>query len=271
MRTRYGYERPRLIDEQLIVRAVAEAHLIEDDIVEVLDVLRRVELRTNAYHRELSMTRPMDNPDLVGFLGRWAAEETEHGRALSLVAAARGYPTHIEQTRSDSSSVFRHHRSTMRRNYVVAELLPTSFLAIHMTVGAINEWMVHFVYRCIAELTVSPALADLLQALAVQESHHAGQYRIRADRALASSRTARFLVRHYLDTRWEIVGDDVAHYDGHLKVFHLLSPHPKWDERLDLIDSRVACLPGLDGVRPIHRARSKFPTRHVVGSGPAFT
>lgn len=254
----YGAGRPKLIDAALVVQAAEHAEEIEPDLVPILDMLRRVELRTNAYHRELVGTRPVDDPHLAAFLQRWAAEEMEHGRALSSVVEARGYASAEQQLTADAQISQSQHRRTIRVNRVVSEIVPTPFLAIHMTVGLMNEWTAHFIYRCLADMTDSESLRNLLMALSRQESHHAGEYRKRAVGALDRSRAARAGVRAYLRSTWSPVGEDVLGVDGHSQIYGLLAEHPKWQHYLELCDERIARLPGLDRTTPYADAQGAF-------------
>lgn len=254
----YGEGRPRLIEPELVIRAAQHAHEIEDDILPILDMLRRVELRTNAYHRELVGTRPVDDPHLAAFLQCWAAEEMEHGRALSAVVAARGYASAEEQLVLDAEVCQSQHRRTIRQNRMVSELLPTPFLAIHMTVGLMNEWTAHFIYKCLADMTGSAPLRDLLMALSRQESSHAGQYRQRAVGALEQSRAARTAVRAYLRSTWSPVGEDVLGVEAHGQVYALVAQHSDWQRYLELCDQRIARLPGLSRVTPYADAQVAF-------------
>ena len=245
-----GGGRPILVDPELVAAAVRDASRIDPDMVAILDLLRRVELRTNAYHRELVGTRPVDDPHVAAFLQRWAAEEMEHGHALSSVVAARGYPSTEVQLGIDAQACQAQHRRTMRQNRVISQLMPSSFLATHMTVGLMNEWTAHFIYRCLADMTGSVPLRQLLEALSRQESHHAGQYRRRAVEALEQNQTARVAVRMYLRNSWSPVGEDVLGVEAQGQIYNYLGQHPKWTHFLDVCDERIGKLPGLNGFTP---------------------
>jgi len=258
MKRIYGDGRPKLVDPDVVVRAAEHADQIEPELVPALDMLRRVELRTNAYHRELVGTRPVDDPHLADFLQRWAAEEMEHGRALSAVVAARGYAPAEEQLVVDAQACQSQHRRTIRQNRIVSELMPTPFLAIHMTVGLMNEWTAHFIYQCLADMTASEPLSDLLVALSRQESQHAGEYRQRAVGALERSRAARAAVRTYLRSTWSPVGEDVLGVEAHHQIYELVAQHPKWQHYLEVCDQRIARLPGLKGATPYADAQVGF-------------
>ena len=163
-----------------------------------------IEHHTIAYLRELLATRAVDDPRVAEFLACWFYEETAHGRALAEVLDACG---HV-----GSNSPRRPHGLRARGEAMaiaaISGLWP-GFVALHMTWGAINELTALTAYRRLAARADHPALSDLIDRIARDESRHFGFYFAQARQRLAASPRARAVVRALVDRFWAPVGSGV--------------------------------------------------------------
>lgn len=163
-----------------------------------------IEHHTIAYLRELLATRAVDDPQVAEFLACWFYEEAAHGRALAEVLEVCGHPAQASPRRPHG----------LRARVEAAAIAAVSgvwpgFVALHMTWGAINELTALTAYRQLAARADHPALSDLLDRIARDESRHFGFYFEQARRRLAASSRARGVVRALVDRFWAPVGSGV--------------------------------------------------------------
>ncbi len=129
-----------------------------------------------------------------------------------------------------------------------------SFVALHMTWGAVNEWTTQAGYARLAALEGHPVLSDLLRRIMKQEGRHIDYYASEARRRLAESPGARRLTRQSLRRLWRPVGSGVMpRGEVAFLVRHLFSGD---DGRrtVDRIDRRVDQLPGQEGLHLVATA-----------------
>ena len=88
-------------------------------------------------------------------------------------------------------------------------LAGSSWTAIHMSWGAINEWTTQAGYARLATLSGHPMLAEVLGRIMRQEGRHINFYASQAEERLGSDRRAQRLTRFALQRFWNPVGSDV--------------------------------------------------------------
>ena len=129
----------------------------------------------------------------------------------------------------------------------ISALLP-SFVAVHMTWGAVNEWTTQAGYAQLARRSGHPVLGELLRRIMRQEGRHIDVYAGEARRRLAASRGAQRATRVALARLWSPVGAGVMP-DGEVRflVRHLFGGDDG-REVAARIDRRIDALPGLGGI-----------------------
>lgn len=248
--------------EQTAALDISDLHLgqfsqqpLDPDTLRCIRYMYDVENHTVCYLRDLLVTPAHQDPDITAFLTLWSFEEYWHGEALGRVLSAHG--------ESSDQRI----RTTRRRLGVKDRLTPLahlagsaaageSFIAIHMSWGAINEWTTQAGYARLAARSGHPLLAEILRRIMKQEGRHIDFYASQANRRLADDRKARVITRWALKHLWSPVGSGVMPpAETRFLIRHLFAG----DEgrvMAERIDRRIDRLPGLAGLRLIQGAAS---------------
>ncbi len=216
-----------------------------------------VEFHTSCYLRDLLNTSAHADPEVSTFLTMWNYEEHWHGEALASVLAAHG-----EQGGEMRITAM---RDRLRRRMRTSPLMwmgisaaTRHFLAIHMTVGAINEWTTQAGYARLAARAGHPVLSELLRRIMRQEGLHIDFYRSRASALLDRSPKAQRATRLVLRYVWRPVGagvmptSEVRHVVGHLFA------DAEGRAVAARIDRRIDRLPGLAGLGLMRRTVRRY-------------
>ncbi|MGH9135834.1 MAG: ferritin-like domain-containing protein, partial [Acidimicrobiales bacterium] len=122
------------------------------------------------------------------------------------------------------------------------------FLAIHMTVGVVNEWTTQAGYARLAARAGHPVLSDLLGRIMRQEGRHIDFYLTKArehlDDSAGAQRATRFVMRHL----WRPVGASVMPPGEIAHVVRHLFTDGDGRAAAERIDRRIDRLPGLGGL-----------------------
>jgi len=214
------------------------------EVIRTLRYMQDIESHTIVYLRQLLATRAIDDPEVATFLSCWIYQETFHGRALDrfLVAAGERVSARPRPRSQTGLAVWLEERATalLSRTW-------KSFVAVHMTWGAINELTTLSGYRRLAKLADHPVLSELLARIVRDESRHFSFYFKQAERWLQSptaGRVTRFLVENF----WAPVGSGVQpRHETRFIASYLLSGS---DGRAaaEKIDDTIRRLPGFEGI-----------------------
>jgi hypothetical protein len=223
------------------------------DTLRCLRYMHDVENHTVCYLRDLLLTAAHRDPEITSFLTFWNFEEFWHGEAIGAVLIAHG--------ESPSARV----RLLRRRLGLKDSLAPLghllagghvgpSYIATHMTWGAINEWTTQAGYARLAARAGHPVLTELLQRIMRQEGRHIDFYASQAERRLAGDRRAQRVTRFALKRLWAPVGSGVMPAAEVQFVTRYLFSGNDGAAIAARIDRRVDRLPGLDGLDLVKRA-----------------
>src|SRR5215813_2099870 len=195
--------RSRALDLTGIAWENIPRHPLPADAVRALRYMQDIEIHTIIYLRQLLSTRAIDDPEVATFLACWVYEETFHGRALARFLEAAGHTTvaRVRSKRSLAQWIEDWGTSLVARRW-------ESFVAVHMTWGAINELTTLSAYQRLSARARHPVLSELLPRIMRDESRHFTFYYRQAERWLArrgAQRTARLLI----DRFWSPVGSGV--------------------------------------------------------------
>ncbi len=231
----------------------------------VLQYMHDVEFHTACYLRNLLNTRAHHDPELTGFMTIWNYEELWHGEAIAQVLdrhdLASG-PVRVAASRRRLGWKL----GTSPIGWMAFSAAVPRFLAVHMTIGAVNEWTTQAGYSRLAAVADHPVLTELLRRIMRQEGRHIDVYASRAKEELVHSKIAQKATRAVLKTVWQPVGAGVMPRSELAFMARTLFDGPDGTEAVERIDSRIHRLPGMDGLDLMattlrkHIARSDEPS-----------
>jgi hypothetical protein len=213
-----------------------------------------IESHTVCYLRDLLVTSAHRDPEITTFLTLWNFEELWHGEALAKVLEAHGETAGDARVGAMRRALTWKDRTAPALHSLASSLAGESFVAVHMTWGAVNEWLTQAGYARLAQRAAHPVLTELLRRIMRQEGRHIDFYAAEAERRLRDDRRARRLTRFALSRLWRPVGANVMPAP---EVAHLATYLFEGDDGLDTarrIDRRVDRLPGLEGLRLVETA-----------------
>jgi len=230
------------------------------EVIRTLRYMQDIESHTIVYLRQLLATRAIDDPEVATFLSCWIYEETFHGRALDRFLAAAGQrisPRPRPRSRT-GLAVWLEERAT-----ALLSCTWKSFVAVHMTWGAINELTTLTGYRRLAKLADHPVLSELLARIMRDESRHFSFYFKQAERWLQSPTAAR-VTRILVENFWAPVGSGVQPRQETRFIASYLLSGSDGRAAAEKIDDTIRRLPGFQGIAlvgawldrelPLHRA-----------------
>ena len=234
------------------------ANPLEPDALRCLRYMHDVEHHTVCYLRDLLMTSAHRDPAITSFLTFWNFEEFWHGEAIGAVLAAHDEPFGADRIRTMRDGLPWKDRIAPLWSGLGSALAGASFIAAHMTWGAINEWCTQAGYARLSAKADHPVLHELLRRIMKQEGRHIDFYASEAHQRLEHDTRAQRITRFALKRLWKPVGATVMPRD---EVVHLISYLFGDDEGLRIarrIDRRIDALPGLAGLRLGLRTREEY-------------
>ena len=215
----------------------------------VLTYFSDIESQTIRYLRTLLQMKIAFQPAISAFLTTWSYEEFFHGHALARLMGECGHP--LEENRVERVGNRARFNELLESAFgpVLSRLFSNQFPAVYMSFGAIQEMTTLRGYERLAESTVNPILKVLCGRIAKQERRHFAWYYNHAKEYLAGSRLSRFLARKLLEFNWVPVGAGVKSQKEVRRLFSILFPAEHGRRLLREVDSRIAMLPGLEGIR----------------------
>jgi hypothetical protein len=223
------------------------SHPLPDDALRCLRYMHDVENHTVCYLRDLLVTSAHKDPAITSFLTLWNFEEFWHGDAIAAVLAAHGEAPD-ERVADTRQRLGWKDRLGPLAHMLGSSLAGESFLAIHMTWGAINEWTTQAGYARLAARAQHPLLSELLRRVMRQEGRHIDFYAAEARRRLDNDRRAQRITRFALKHLWSPVGSSVMPSSEMSFTVKYLFDGDDGQVMADRIDRRVDRLPGLAGL-----------------------
>jgi hypothetical protein len=238
-------------------------HELSDGDVLCLHYMMDIEAHTVIYLRDLLATRAAADPQITAFLSCWVYEELWHGEAFSDFLRAYGIEEPIEPRLPDGRVPLPTRANRWRELRVrigvgnAFGIVPTmlgstvapSFIAVHMTWGAVNELSTLTGYYALIRRSGHPVLHQLLRKVIQDERRHFAFYRAQARARMERSAAARRLVRWVLSHLWTPVGAGVkTEEEVDALGLYLFGDSPEGREQMRGIDRTIAELPGLEGL-----------------------
>ncbi|MGX5680158.1 hypothetical protein [Schumannella luteola] len=240
-RTAAGSHRESLALESYRVTPLTE------DTLRALRYLQIIERATMTHLRSVLVTATHKDARITAFLVTWAYEKYWIADALEQIILAH-QPEGAEADRSPFKTPV---ERTIRES-VFANIVGVPMIAVHMSLGTVDEWLTQAAYRRLGDLDsnaqLAATVADFLDIKERQLDFFEAQARFR----LTESPRARSLTRKRLaKTPWPIGAKAEPDSETSWFLTHLFSGAP---EVVDEIDARVDTLPGQSGLRLIRKA-----------------
>ena len=216
--------------------------------------LSLIEADSKVQRRKIAATRGDALRPLQDFITVWLAEESEHGRALDYMARARGV-TSLGEVHFRSPT--RDLRAFIEWPILYASSALEGTCAVYTTLGAMQELIAIATYRFLAREIQGP-VADVMKAIARQESRHMRFYRNAAELFLEISPKAQRLTRYMIDRYWMPPGRDLLGPGTFERLFSPMLADDEFNEAFVRADKVAAALPGMTGVSPAQRYLEHF-------------
>ncbi len=232
---------------------VFERQPLTEDVLRCLRYMHDVELHTVCYLRDLLVTSAHRDPNITAFLTMWNMEEYWHGDAIGNVLAA-----HDEVAKQGRVLPMRQRLGWKDRLAPILHSLGSSiagesFIAIHMTWGAVNEWTTQAAYARLIAKAGHPVLTDLLKRIMKQEGRHIDFYAGQAEERLDGDGRAQWMTRRALKHLWAPVGSSVMPSSEQEHITRFLFCDLEGADAARRIDQRIDRLPGQSGLRLLER------------------
>jgi hypothetical protein len=231
---------------------------LSPEALRCLRYMHDVEYHTVCYLRDLLVTSAHADPEITTFLSMWCYEEYFHGDAI-----ARVLDVHGEVAGNPRVAAVRQRRRWRDKVDPIAHLLGSaiagpSFIAIHMSWGALNEWTTQAGYARLIAKADHPTLTDLLRRIMRQEGRHIDFYASKARERLTGDRRAQRLARFALEKMWKPVGAGVMPEDEVAFLVEYLFGDGEGRAAAARVDNGVDRLPGLAGLHLASRAVERY-------------
>ncbi|MEU2618415.1 ferritin-like domain-containing protein [Streptomyces sp. NPDC007157] len=227
---------------------------LSEETLRTLRYMCDIEYHTVCYLRDLLTTPSHDEPAVGAFMTMWNREEFWHGEALAAVLERHGLRVDFDELKATRLKLGWKDRLGTVKQTVIGRLVGNDFVAVHMAWGAANEWSATAAYHRLAALESHPVLVPLLKRIAQQETKHVAFYASQARDRLAASRKARVVARLALENAWGPVGSGVMSETEVTHVMTHLFAGPEGRKLIRDIDSHIAKLPGMEGLRIVEDA-----------------
>ncbi len=236
---------------------------LDESVLRCLRYMHDVELHTVCYLRDLLVTSAHRDPEITAFLTMWNMEEYWHGEAIGNVLAAHGEAAKRERLVPMRQRLQWKDRVAPILHSLGSSIVGESFISMHMTWGAVNEWTTQVAYSRLIVKAQHPVLTDLLKRIMKQEGRHIDFYASQADQRLEGNRRAQWMTRNALKRLWAPVGTTVmpASEVGHMTRF--LFDGTEGLAAAKRIDAKVDQLPGLHGLDLLQREVRRIATAVV--------
>ena len=232
--------------EQLGLEAYRAAPLSAETL-RALRYLQIVERGTMTHLRGVLVTATHKDARITAFLTTWAFEKYWLADALEQILLA-----HQPEGSEADRSPFRTPAERTIRESIYANIHGVLMIAVHMSLGTIDEWLTQAAYRRVLELENHPQLAETLGTFLTVKGRQLEFFEAQARFRLEESAKARTLTRRRLArTPWPIG----AKAEPRHETAHFFDRLFRSDPALVAdLDARVDTLPGQSGLALMRKA-----------------
>jgi hypothetical protein len=221
---------------------------LDDDALRLLRHLGRLESATMEHLRNLLVTATHKDARVTAFLVTWAFEKFWIADAIDAVLEAHGLPRLKEvdegPLRHSASDAVERRGPITRAIEAMGKGVP--IVAVHMTTGLVDEWVLGDAYDVLVDRAADPALSAVVARIRTIKSRHERFFDIESRWRLEDSPRAVKQTRASLTTAvWPIGAVERA--DTERTFFDtVVYGGAAGHVRADAVGERVAALPGLD-------------------------
>jgi len=170
------------------------------EIVRLLSYLQVIERATMTHLRSVLVTATHKDARITAFLTTWAFEKYWVADALEQLVAANRPADHIP-----SPSPLRLPAERTIRESIAANVIGLPMIAVHMSLGTVDEWITQAAYRRISAIAASTQLSATITEFLAIKTRQLRFFEAQARFRLTESRRARVLTRRRLArTPWPI-------------------------------------------------------------------
>jgi hypothetical protein len=222
-------------------------HPLDARFVPVLTYMRDVETLTDMYHRELDKTPTGKDPIIKRFMDCWGTEELIHGEIINRFLIEAGVDIDEKWQDKMRKEIPAIYKISTRISTMLTNCVGKSFIAAHMTYGAINEMSTLQGYRRLEKMANHPILSKIIRAIMHEEAIHANFYwniaRLELQRSTFAQKISRFVVEKF----WVPVGQGAKlEKDTNYTISTLFGGFEGRDWVNKHITGRIQKLPGFD-------------------------
>ena len=220
---------------------------LHDDTLRVLRYAQIVERATMTHLRSVLVTATHKDARITAFLTTWAYEKYWIADALEQVLLA-----HQPEGAEPDRSPFRTPTERTIRESIVANIIGTPMIAVHMTLGTVDEWLTQAAYRRIVELDPNIEFEKTAEKFLSIKKRQLSFFEAQARFRLTESAKAQKLTRARLaKTPWPIGAKAEPNSETHFFFDRLFVAAPLLVTQLD---AHVDTLPGQSGLALIRKA-----------------
>ena len=220
---------------------------LSDATLRVVRYLQIVERATMTHLRSVLVTAAHKDARITAFLTTWAFEKYWIADALEQILLAH-QPAGAEPDRSP----FRTPVERTIRESIVANIIGVPMIAVHMTLGTVDEWLTQAAYKRIKALDPNPEFDRTIDSFLTIKERQLSFFEAQARFRLTESKQARKLARKRLSkTPWPI-GAKAEPAEETTFFFDRLFASAR--AVIDELDARIDTLPGQADLALIRRA-----------------
>ncbi|MBH0129262.1 hypothetical protein [Salinibacterium sp. NK8237] len=234
-------------------RDVLELNAYDDqklnpETLRALRYLHVVERGTMTHLRSVLVTATHKDSRVTAFLITWAFEKYWIADALDQIIRAHDgadadrapFKTPVERTIRES---------------IVANIVGLPMIAVHTSLGTVDEWLMQAAYRRVVELDPHPQLADTVARIVATKERQLTFFEAQARHRLAESKRAQKVTRKRLaKTPWPIGARAEPSANTEFFFEYLFHSSP---ETLPQIDALIDSLAGQANLNLMTRAAAK--------------
>ena len=216
------------------------------ETLRVLGYLQVIERATMTHLRSVLVTATHKDARITAFLVTWAYEKYWIADALEQILLAH------QPEGAETDKVFRTPVERTIRESIFANIVGVPMIAVHMTLGTVDEWLTQAAYGRVAEIAASPQLATTLARFRTIKERQLDFFEAQSRFRLTESPRARSLTRRRLaKTPWPIGAKAEPSDETRFFYEQLFAGAP---ELVAELDARIDTLPGQSGLSLIRKA-----------------
>lgn len=244
---KYADEAQASYRDELALSSYAD-HPLTPETLRALRYLHVVERGTMTHLRSVLVTATHKDSRVTAFLITWAFEKYWIADALDQIIRAHDgadadrapFRTPVERTIRES---------------IVANIVGLPMIAVHTSLGTVDEWLMQAAYRRVSELDPHPQLAATVSHILETKSRQREFFEAQARHRLAESTRAQKVTRRRLaKTPWPIGARAEPRANTEFFFSYLFSSSP---ETLPQIDALIDSLAGQANLNLMTRAAAK--------------